>query len=148
MDEKASEFLDRLTELLTNLPERSTEELKEDIRAEGINPEQIVNRVQRLVETKLDEHRLAWREQARKGRTAMLERFHRVTSDSPDTPQGIREKIKDILSGVWGQQAQSYAYAHFRKLEEVTENDLKTLLDDVKRLELLENTLRESEKDG
>jgi DNA-binding Lrp family transcriptional regulator len=40
-----------LTELLTNLPDRSTEELKNDLRAEGINPERIVNRVKRLIKT-------------------------------------------------------------------------------------------------
>ncbi|MFQ6043790.1 MAG: hypothetical protein ACE5PV_23295 [Candidatus Poribacteria bacterium] len=144
MDKKApgttSEFLDRLTELLTNLPDRSTEELKDDLRVEGINPERIVNRVKRLVDAKLDESRLAWLEQARQERAAMLERLREVPSDSPDTLRGIREKISEILSGMWGQQAQRYAHAHFRKLEEVTLNDLKDLLDDLKRLEILESS--------
>ena len=144
MDKKApgttSEFLDRLTELLTNLPDLSTEELKEDLLAEGINPERIVNRVKRLVDAKLDEYRLAWLEQARQERYAMLERLRKVPSDSPDTPRGIREKIVEILSGMWERPAQIYDYAHFRKLAEITENDLKDLLDDLKRLEMLESS--------
>lgn len=144
MDKKTpgtvSEFLNRFTEFLIDSEGESIEDLEEDLRVEGINPEEVVQQLQSFVGAKLDEYRLAWREQARQERAAMLERLRKVPSDSPDTPQGIREKISEILSGMWGQPSQRYAHAHFRKLEEVTENDLKDLLDDLKRLEILESS--------
>ena len=82
MDKKTpgtvSEFLDRFTEFLIDSEGESIEDLEEDLRVEGINPEEVVQQLQSFVGVKLDEYRLAWREQARQERAAMLERLRKV----------------------------------------------------------------------
>jgi len=138
--ESMSEFLDGLVDLFTDLPERTTQELEEDLREEGIDTEAFVQRVQMLVESKLQEQRLAWLEHARQGRTADLEKLRRVQpSKALDKIEEVKQKIKDVLTGQFGSGALEYANAqlHHRNLNNVTENDLRSLLDDLERLELL-----------
>lgn len=136
--ENASEFLDGLIELLTDLPERTIEELEEDLREEGIYDEEFVHRVQDLVKTKLEEHRLAWLESARQEMSATLEKLSEAQpSSSPGTLEELKEKITLILSGRFGEEASKYTHIHFRKLDKVTENDLRSLLDDLESLDLL-----------
>lgn len=136
--ETASEFLDRLTELLTSVPDRSLEELKEDLRTQGIDPDSIVERVQRLVEARLKEYRLRWQKQAKRERLAILERLRDVTAKLPAARPDLERLLDEIISGLWGPRAQLYAQTYFRKLEQVTKNDLRSLLEDLERLKLLE----------
>lgn len=146
--ETASEFLNRLAELLTSVPDRSLEELKEDLRSQGIDPEAVVERVQRLVETRLNEYRLKWQKQAKRERLAILERLRDVTAKLPAARSELERLLDEILSGLWGSRAQVYAQAYFRKLEQVTDNDLRSLLEDIERLKLLEGLEGEKGKDA
>lgn len=136
--ETPSEFLDRLTELMTNLPDRNTEEIEEDLYESGIDPKEAVQRVQNLVKTKLAEYQLEWSKRVQQERLTALEQVGKIQSlNLPDTLEGLKEKVIEILSGQFGQKAQSHAQAHFRKLAHVTENDLKSLFNDLERLRLL-----------
>lgn len=136
--ETASEFLDRLTQLLASVPDRSLEELKEDLQAQGIDPERVVDRVQRLVDAKLNDYRLRWQEQAKRERLAILGRLRNVTPKLPAARSDLERRFAEIISGLWGPRAQAYVHAYFRKLERITENDLRSLLEDLERLKLLE----------
>lgn len=146
--ETASQFLDRLTELLASLPDRSLEELKEDLRAQGIDPERVVERVERLVLSKLNEYRLRWQEQARRERRAILERLPDFTAKLPATRPELERTLAEIISRLWGPGAEAYAQAYFRKLDQVTENDLRSLLEDLERLKLLEGLEEQEGKDA
>jgi hypothetical protein len=66
--ENMSEFLDGLVDLFTDLPERTNQELEEDLHEEGIDTEAFVQRVQMLVGSRLQEQRLAWLEIARQAK--------------------------------------------------------------------------------
>ena len=146
--ENATEFLDRLTELLASVPDRSLEELREDLRARGIDPERVVERVERLVQSKLNEYRLRWQEQARRERLAMLERLRDVTAKLPAPQPELEGRLAEIVSGLWGPRAEAYAQAYFRKLDQVTENDLRSLLEDLERLKLFEGLPDQEGKDA
>ncbi len=138
--ENASELLDRLTDFLTEPSDRTNEELKEDLRAKGIDPEKVVQRVQSLVKTKLEERRLAWLERARQERSADLERLSRVQPSRTIATLGeLKQKVESILSGQFGPDASEHAHAHLhhRSLDGVTEDYLRTLVDDLVRLKLL-----------
>lgn len=138
--ESASEFLDGLVELFTNLPDRTMEELEEDLREEGVDPETFAQRVRELVESELEEQRLAWFEHARQGRGAALERLREVQPSSTlSTLKEVKQKVKAVLAGQYGPDASEFAYAqlHHRNLDDVTESDLRSLLDDLERLKLL-----------
>lgn len=77
-----SEFWDGLTEFLTKEDDRSIQEVKEDLLAEGIDPEKTIQRVRELIVNKFDEHRLAWREKARQERLAALQQIQNVESSA------------------------------------------------------------------
>lgn len=138
--ENSSEFLDGLVELFTNLPERTTKEIEEDLREEGIDTELSVRQTQELVRQKLEEQRLGWLERARQKRSADLERLSSVQPSRTIATLGeLKQKVQSILSGQFGPGASEYAHAHlhYRSLDDVPENDLRTLIDDLERFKLL-----------
>jgi len=142
--ENMSEFLDGLVDLFTDLPERATQELEEDLHEEGIDTEAFAQRVQMLVESRLQEQRLDWLEHARQGRTIELEKLKKVQpSKALVTFDEVKQKIKDVLAGRFGSSASEYVNAqlYHRNVNDVTENDLRSLLDDLERLELLGRSL-------
>jgi len=131
-----SEFLDRLTCFLTNDDYRTMDEVREDLKAEGIDPDRIIERGRELVAKKLDECRLSWQAKAREERLSALKTTERVKP--PMAGGELQEKIKEILSGMLGRQTQEFAQAYFRKLDKVTEKDMQSFLEDLERLKILE----------
>jgi argininosuccinate synthase len=137
-----SEFLDRLTDFLTDFPKRAKEEMRGDLLAKGVNPEQTVQRVQETVRTNLEEHRLSWLKQAKQERCEILAKLESIKpSVSSGKLEEIKDKIINILSEQFNQEALTEVHIHFRKLESITENDLISLLDDLESLELLDKSL-------
>lgn len=132
-----SEFLDRLTCFLTSEDNRTMDEVREDLKAEGIDPDRVIERGRKLVAKKLDERRLNWQAKAREERLAALKSTEKVQA-APMGRGELQEKIKAILSGTRGRQTQQFAQAYFRKLEQVTEKDMQGLLEDLERLRMLE----------
>ena len=112
----ASEFWDRLIEFLTKDDDRSIEEIKEDLHAEGIDPEKTIQRVRQLIINKFDEHRLAWRDKARQERLAALQQIQNVKSSATDQ-QHVRDRIIELLRRPHGGQAELQFQAYFRKLD-------------------------------
>ena len=131
-----SKFLDSLTEFLANQEDISIDEVKEDLRTEGIDPGKVSEKVRQLVEKKLDEQRLSWQLKAREERLAALQKIEKVKTEAKDSQQ-ILDKISKILFGTYGSHPQTYAQAYFRKLSQITEKDLRSLLEDLERLKLL-----------
>lgn len=142
----ASEYLDNLTDFLTNCEGLSKEELKEELRTEGIDPNELISKVNQLVETKLKEAKGAWREKAHVKREALLKQIEQAKYDVPKDLSEVKEKIKKMLSGTYGGKIQNYAQAYFRNLEEITEEDLRTFYEDLMKLKFLEDQSREDDK--
>ena len=138
----ASEFLDRLTDFLTDFPERTKEELQEDLLAKGINPEGTIQRIQETIKSKIKEHRLSRLKQAKQERLKILEKLEQIKpSETSGKLKELKDKVIKILSGQLGQPALAEAHIHFHKLENITEKDLISLLDDIKDLEILDKSL-------
>jgi hypothetical protein len=109
--------------------EPSREEVRERLRAAGIDVAPAVQRVQQALKTARARAEL---EAARVARRPLLERMQGIVS--PVTEQlreGLRALINERFSG-------SGQLAYFRKLEEAaSEEDLQSLLEDLRRLEKL-----------
>ena len=134
-----SEFLDKTTEFLTEEDDRDLEEIKKDLLAEGIDPERIIQRVRQLVAQRFEEHRLAWRSKAREERLAALQQVQNVKPDLTSL-EIVRNKINELLRLPHGGKAESQLQTYHRKLETVTENDLKGILKDLECLKLLDDS--------
>ncbi len=141
-----SEFLDRLTCFLTSEDNRTMDEVREDLKAEGIDPDRVIEKGRKLVAKKLDERRLSWQAKAREERLSALKRTETVEA-APMGGDELQEKIKAILSGVHGRQTQQFAQAYFRKLDKVTEKDMKSFLQDLERLRILEKLSNQEGED-
>ncbi len=139
-----SEFLDRLTCFLTSEDNRTMDEVKEDLKAEGIDPDRVIERGRKLVAKKVDERRLSWQAKAREERLSALKSTEKVEGTMGGGE--LQEQIKAILSGMHGRQTQQFAQAYFRKLDKVTEKDMKSFLDDLQRLKMLEKLSNEGEQ--
>jgi hypothetical protein len=131
-----SEFLDRVTCFLTSEDNRTIDEVREDLKAEEIDPDRVIERGRELVARRLDELRLSWQAKAREERLSALKNTEAVEA----APMGreLQEKINAITSGMHGRQIQQFAQAYFRKLDKVTEKDMKSFLEDLERLKMLE----------
>lgn len=144
----ASEFLDCLTDLFADVSHLSIEEIEEDLQEMGIDTKKAVQRIKSLVNEKIEESRLAWQKQAEQERLAEQGRLEKIGDTRPiGTSESLWEKVKEALSGGLGSHKQSYAQAYFRRLEDdnVTDNDLKSLLDDLERLEHMEDGKEQDE---
>lgn len=134
-----SEFLDKTTEFLTKEDDRDLEEVKKDLLAEGIDPDRTIQRVRQLVAQKIEEYRLAWRSKARQERLAALQQIRNVKPEITSL-EIIRNKINELLRHAHGKKAELQLQTYYRKLDTVTENDLKGILKDLESLKLLENS--------
>jgi len=140
--QNASDFLDRLTDFLTDFPKRTKEEVREDLLAKGIDLEQIIQKVQEIVKSNLEEHRLLLLKQAKQERLRILEKLEQIKpSETSGKLEELKDKVIKILSGQLRQEALAEVHIHFRNLESITENDLISLFDDIKDLEMLDKSL-------
>jgi len=132
-----SEFLDRLGEFFMERPEETTEELRARLRNQGVDPDHVVARVRQLVDAKAKESRLAWREKARHERLAASQRLESMHLPGQWTREQLIECARAFLVGPAGARL-AHAQAHFRNFERLTDNDLRTLVEDFERTAVLE----------
>jgi hypothetical protein len=130
-----SELLDRLNEFLMERPEESVEELRARLKGEGVDPDRVIQRVRQLVDTTMKRSRLAWREKARQERLGLAEGLASVRSFGQWTREQMLARARDILAGSRGVQP---ANAHFRNFERMTDEDLRSLLEDFERTAAME----------
>lgn len=142
-----SEFLDNLTDFFTDFEGLSKEDLKEELRNEGINPEDLISKVNQLVKSKLKEVKGAWKKAANEKRKSLLEQMSFAKYDIPKSFSELKGKVKEMLSGNYGNDIKGYAQTYFRNLEEITEEDLRSLYEDLLKLKSLEEQSKENNKD-
>lgn len=123
-------------------PENLTqEEIRTELEELGVDTNQLETRVAEIVKEGSQKRRLAWVKNAREKRIRIEKMFEskKIARES----KSLKTKIKEILNGSYGQDAQSYAKAHFRKIESLPERDLESLIEDMENLNLLEDLNKE-----
>lgn len=132
--EKFSDILKALHEILQeneeNVESIPIDRVHQELEREGIFVSPMVDEVKSLIKKKQAQRRL----DAAKAKRAALEKLAAVKASRDRS--NLREKIVSIFNDLSGSQPQ-LASAFFRKLEEVDDEDLISILDD---LELLERT--------
>ena len=139
--ERKKKFLESLSDFLSDADDLSQDDVVEALEEEGIDVSNLERRTSKIVERESAKRRLAWREHAREERL----RIKKLLVSEGISIQGsdLFDKLKEILSGGFGQEALSYAETYFRKRESLSESDIKGLIEDMQHLDLLE----EGEKD-
>jgi hypothetical protein len=121
--------------------EWSDEELREGLREEGINPNELVGRILADVKRFTKESPLYWRNKARIRRTELLNRMAtarlRTSVRGGLNREELLRKIKTTAARLTGPDAEQFAFA-FRRFEACTEEDLASILEDLEIIEKLE----------
>lgn len=124
---EAAKFLDNLTEFLTT-EDRDAEEVAGSLREQGVDPGESLRQFHEI----LSEYAPTWREKAARARARLALSFEsqkvRVLRSRADIQCEIREVIETMRT--LGSQIEAGAY--YRKFEEAQDEDLKSLLEDLR----------------
>lgn len=137
-------FIESLTEFMSDEAGLSDEDIASELRELGIDPEGLEKKVEEIVAKASEQRRLAWREKAKQRRAEIDKMLGQGQQRSPSSAD-LKTKIREILEGSFGKGARSFAEAYFRKKERVSEGDLASLLDDLEKLGLLEESNKDKE---
>ena len=123
----ATKFLDNLFAFLTD-ESRQKEEVAEDLQIEGINPEESLRQ---LRETLL-QCGPTWREQATQARKLAQEAMHKQIEKAHRSRDEVVKEIQEVLEFMRNQGAPVEVGAFYRKFQEAGDEDLVSLLEDMK----------------
>jgi hypothetical protein len=134
-------FIECLTDFMSDSEGLTQEEIATELEELGIDTAELSAAAQEIAKRGSAARRLAWRDRA-KDRRGEIEELLK-SKQIGRTALALKDKVREILMGSYGQGALSYAEAYFRKRDSFSENDLESLIEDLEDLNLLEE-----EKDG
>lgn len=116
--------LDKFYEALEDVPDtRSLDEIRAELVARGINPDETLQRLQKLVHARLKEDRLAWKTQAAEKKSAFEQAKQAVKSWVTASEEEIERAFGAWISGG------SSASVAFRNKTDLSSQDKARLLD-------------------
>lgn len=116
------------------------EDIASVLKEHNIDVPSLKMRVAEVVKKGSEKRRMAWRETAKIERSKIEKILDRKNIS---IPPDLKNKIKSVLAGNFGQQATKYAEAYFRKKETMTGNDMESLIEDLEGLDLLDASAKE-----
>jgi hypothetical protein len=128
---EASVFLDNLSEFLGATEGQDLNDVKSELREEGIDVDAFVTKVKKVITHKSSEAKRSWMAKAKEGHAAALEKMNKIVLDIPKDAEALREKVRQLISG------RQPAGAYFRNYKDMPYDDLKKLYEDYMRLEHL-----------
>ena len=133
---KKKGFIECLTDFMSDSEGLTQEEIATELEELGIDTAELATAADEIAKRGSAARRLAWRDRA-KDRRAEIEELLK-SKQIGRTALELKDKVREILMGSYGQGALSYAEAYFRKRDSFSENDLESLIEDLEDLNLLE----------
>lgn len=124
------EFLDTLRRFLTSTEAESIEELDEELKAEGIDPDAVRARVVAMVAAHADERRLSWRERAAAKRRAIVETLAALRQAVPQGREALLARVRALTESLGPQLVETYCH----RFEEARDEDLPGLVEDLEHV--------------
>lgn len=128
---EASVFLDNLSEFLGETERQDLNDVKSELREEGIDIDAFVTKAKEVIAQKSSEAKRSWIAKAKAGHAAALEKMNKIVLDIPKDAEALKEEIRQLISG------RQPAGAYFRNYKDMSYDDLKKLYEDYMRLEHL-----------
>jgi hypothetical protein len=129
-------FMECLTDFMSDSEGLTQEEIATELEELGIDTAELSAAAQEIAKRGSAARRLAWRDRAKDRRVEIEELLK--SKQIGRTALALKDKVREILMGRYGQGALSYAEAYFRKRDSFSENDLGSLIEDLEDLNLLE----------
>ncbi len=123
----AAKFLDNLLAFLTD-ENRQKEEVAEDLRIEGVSPEESLRQLREM----LSQYAPTWQEQAARARKLAQDAMRKQIEKTHRTRNEVVKEIQEVLDFMRNQGAAIEVGAFYRKFQEAGDEDLVSLLEDMK----------------
>jgi len=123
-------FLNSLFESLGDSSDMSTDDIREELRADGIDPDAAVQRLMGVVKQASADSRRSALDQARKERLKQQDSIKKTVGKFKDWS---REQLMNRIRGLAGEGGLQ-AEASYRELENQTDDNLRALLEDLEML--------------
>jgi len=117
-------FLDRLTDFLGTSEEQTKEEVKAELREQGINIDNMLVQAKEMINQTIAAKKMQWHQDAPRIREEMRKQIEADNVQVPDDIQTIKGKIKEWLG--LGEQRQE-ALVFFRNFDKLNDDDLRQL---------------------
>jgi chromosome segregation ATPase len=124
---EAARFLDNLTEFIAG-EEAQLDEIIDSLRTQGVDPEESLRRFRQA----LTEHAPTWREEAARARELLAASFAAQRARVRRSRSEIEREIREIVESMRTLGAPVEAGAYHRKFEEAPDEDLESLLEDLR----------------
>jgi len=142
-DKENREFLTALASFLMEEQETDVPTLKKELQEQGVDTERLLSRAKHLIDDQLSVRLKERRLIAQNASQAFLNQLENTKVKIPDKFQEVKDLLQKFTAGEFGGQLQEAAVGAFRKFEKATEQDLRTILEDLLKLK----ALKESDKD-
>lgn len=139
--QKADRFFEKLVEFASDCGGQSDDELKRELKNDGIDIDGLIARVQATVRKNLEQEQLQWQEKARQEQQAMIERHRSMSWGAivAMTREQIISAIQNLLKSVEGEF--SVAYRNIDTIEDQSLEELRETLKDLITLTGTSDTL-------
>ncbi len=135
-------FLDRLTDFLGTSEEQTKEEVKAELREQGVDIDRMLVRGKEMIRQTIAAKKLQWMQDAALIREQMRKQIEADKSEVPKDMQTIKEKIKEWL-GLGEQQPEALVF--FRNFEKLNDDDLRELYKEYMQLRKLKGNKTKNE---
>ncbi len=133
------ELIEALADLFEEIPPETGEEADEVLRDAGLDPELVAKNMREFAEGVLAKSPLNWRNRAEHERAEAKRRLRGFESSMPSDRQGLLAEVSTLLERVRCQH-QGLVAVEFRQFEESSEEDLRSLLAELRYLESVQSS--------
>lgn len=129
------DWLVNISDFLCDVENMNEDDIKEALRAEGLDPDQVVRRGMEFIENLRRQATYRTFAEAKELQSRALEAVADI-QESRSPIEEIKRKIRKIQES-WSAQGQLGFAVNFRNLEDQSEDDLRSLLADLERVDRL-----------
>jgi hypothetical protein len=108
--------------------------LKSELKEQGVNTDALLSRVKQLIDDKLSARLKERRAAALTESQTFLSQLENVKVVLPKSIQEVKDLLQKFAAGEFGGPMKEAAVGAFRKFDKATEQDLRTILEDLLKL--------------
>jgi len=140
------EFLMSLANFIAEDEETDVLTLKSELKEQGVNTDALLSRVKQLIDDKLSARLKERRAAALTESQTFLSQLENVKVVLPKSIEEVKEMLQKFAAGEYGGPMKEAAVGAFRKFDKATEQDLRTILEDLLKLKEIQESEKNKDK--
>lgn len=129
--DESIKFLDSLTDFIGRSEDQTTEDVKTELRHQGVDIDTAISKCKIMINEKIGETKRQWMIDAPKLREKIQKRLDSYQDAIPTDINKLKEKVKELMSGG---EYREQATVCFRNFNAMTDDDLRKLYTDFMNL--------------